>query len=332
MRKKKVPESEVVRIALLNRDSILRREAEVMNDLAKRWLELERALEAEMLRTAIELAKDAPITEAMILRNTRFQKLMYQARSEYSKFAGEFEDKITALQIENVTDGINDASKVLAAVRTEAGLAFAFDKLNVDAINMLFGFAADGSPLKSLLTKSYGEAANAIIQALATGIAKGLNPIKVAGLMADAFGIGLQRALTLARTEQLRAYRMAALDQYRSSGVVNQYKRLAKKDDKTCLGCLFADGETFNNEDDFSEHPNGRCVIIPVVNGVDAPTWETGKEWFLKLNEDRQRSILGDARFDAWKSGTPLEDMSMLKTDAVWGGSFVPTPLKILNQ
>lgn len=325
-------ESEVVRIAMLNRERILRREADVLSELALRWLKIERELEAEMLSTAIELAKDAPITEAMILRNSRFQNLMYQSRNEYSKFADEFEDKVTALQVENLTDGVNDAANVLQAARTEAGIQFAFEKLNTNAINMFFGFSADGSPLKSLLMKSYGEATNGILDALATGLAKGMNPIKVAKLMSEGFGMGLQRALTIARTEQLRAYRMGSLEQYRSSGVVSQYKRLAKKDDKTCLGCLFADGETFANEEDFAEHPNGRCVIIPVVNGVNAPTWETGKQWFEKLPEDRQRGILGDTRFNAWQSGTPLDQMSMLKTDATWGGSFVPTPLNVLNE
>lgn len=325
-------DSEVVRIAILNRENILRREAETMRKMTQRWLEVERALEAEMLKLATELEKQGLVTEAMILRNERFQHLMYSARREYAKFADDFDKQVTILQQKNLSEGLDNAVEVLNAAQFDVGVSFTFDKLNVNAINMFFGFSADGSPLRSLLMKSYGEATSGILQALVTGLAKGMNPIKVAAEMADGFGVGLQRALTIARTEQLRAYRMGSLEQYRSSGAVTQYKRLAKKDDKTCLGCLFADGETYEKEEDFAEHPNGRCVIIPVVAGADAPQWETGKQWFEKLPEDRQRNILGEARFKAWQDGTSLEQMSMLKQDATWGGSFVPTPLKQLNN
>jgi SPP1 gp7 family putative phage head morphogenesis protein len=307
----------------------LEREAEIMREMAREWLKIERALEAEMLKTAVSLSGDQLITEAMILRSTRFQDLMWQARAQYSKFSDTFDERMTELQVENLQHGIDSGSALLTASKVEFGLQFAFTKLNVNAIESMIGFAADGSPLRNLLMKSYGEAVNGILDALLTGLAKGLNPNDVAENMANGFSIGLDRALTIARTEQLRAYRMGSLEQYKQSGVVMQYKRLATKDALTCLGCLFQDGEIYSTEEEFAEHPNGRCVIIPVPVGAD-PQWETGKEWFQKLDESKQREILGDARFELWQNGTPLDAMSTLKENSTWGGAFVPTPLNQL--
>ena len=327
-----MPDSIVVTLAESQRQRILKREAEIMREMAGEWLKIERALEAEMLKTAVDLSGQTLVTEAMILRNTRFQDLMWQARAQYTKFADAFDERVTQQQQDNLKHGIDSAAALLDATKEEFGIQLAFQKLPVIAIESMIGFAADGSPLRDLLMKSYGESVSGITDALLTGLAKGLNPNDVAQMMADGFGIGLDRALTIARTEQLRAYRLGSLEQYRQSGVVMQYKRLAKKDATTCLGCLFQDGETYSTEDEFAEHPNGRCVLIPVPVGAD-PQWKTGKEWFANLGADKQRDMLGDARFELWTSGqATLDQMSTLKPDATWGGSFIPTSLNELGK
>jgi len=324
-------ESEVARVVRLQKESVLRVEAAVMRELTRRWLDVERALEAELLKTALALQEGKITSEAMILRNTRFQNLMYQARAHYSRFANDFENRVAELQGTNLELGVNDAAKALRAGMREAGLGINFEMLNVDAIDTMIGFSADGSPLRNLLMKSYGEAVNGILRELTSGLAKGLGVKDVAKNMANGFGVGLQRALLIARTEILRSYRMGTQEQYRSSGLVTQYKRLAVKDDRTCLGCLMQDGEVFENAEDFAEHPNGRCTLVAIVRGGFAPTWVSGKEWLQGLPEERQRKILGDARFEVWRSGqVTLDQMSKLKTDAVWGGSFVPTPVRDL--
>lgn len=325
-----MPDSDIAKLVLAHRNALLDREAVAMREMTRRWLQIERALEAEMLKTVTELGGETLVTEAMILRNTRFQKLLWQARAEYGKFADYVEERVSDLQEEALKKGIEDAYTVLGSSLEAAGLSITFDKLPIGAIENMIGLTADGTPLKTLLMDSYGEAVNGIIEEMLTGLAKGLNPTDIAELMANKFGVGLDRALTIARTEQARAYRTASLEQYRDSGVVMQYKRMAKKDDTTCLGCLFADGEIYDTEHEFDEHPNGRCSIIPVVRGAPEPTWQTGKEWFASLSADRQQSILGDKRFDLWQNGTPLDAMTKLVNDPTWGGSFVPTPLSDL--
>ena len=325
-------ESTVARLVRLQKEALLQQEASEMRLLTRRWLEVEKALEAEMLKTALALEQEGIVTEAMILRDRRFQNLLYRARAEYAQYADDFEARAINMQEYALSKGISDATKTLNLSLDEAGLALDFEMLNVEAINTFVGMSADGTPLRNLLMKDYGASVNGMVEALQKGLVLGLNPKKIAEEMANGFGIGLQKALLISRTEMLRAYRMATQEQYRSSEVVTQYKRLAVKDDKTCLGCLMQDGETFENAEDFSEHPNGRCVLVPVVRGGFAPQWTSGKDWLAGLSPERQRGIMGQERYELWQSGAiTLDDLSTLRENATWGGSFVPTPLKDLT-
>lgn len=327
-----MPESEVARLVRRQKEALLRQEAEELRALTRRWLEVERALEAEMLKTVIALREGGIVTEAMILRDARFQRLMFQARAEYARYADDIEEQISNVQELSLATGISDANKVLNLAIEEAGLALDFEMLNVDAINTMIGLTADGTPLRTLLMREYGAAATGMSDALTKGLALGLNPRKVAQDMADGFGIALNKAMLISRTEMMRSYRMAEQEQYRQSNVVEGYKRLAVKDDKTCLGCLMQDGEFYANEEDFAEHPNGRCTLVPVLRGGIAPDWTNGREWLASLPPERQRAILGNERFELWQSGSvTLEQFATLKENPTWGGSFVPTPLKDLN-
>lgn len=325
-----MPESEVMRLIQIQKRKLLEREADQMVAMARRWLEVEQALEAEMLKTIASLEGETMVTEAMVLRNVRFQNLMYQARNQFAKYSDYLEETMMKAQEQNLAFGISNAMLILQAGLLEAGLGITFDKLNVNAIDMMIGYAADGSPLRELLMQSYGESVNGMLNALIEGLAKGMNPTKIARAMTDGFGVGYARALTIARTEIMRSYRMGSLEQYRNSGVVTQYKRISMKDRKVCLGCLFADGQVYDTADEFSEHPNGRCLIIPWVRGAPEPTWETGAEWFERQNTDAQKEILGQARFATWQNGTPLSAMSMHVENPTWGGKYVPTPIEKL--
>jgi len=140
--------------------------------------------------------------------------------------------------------------------------------------------------------------------------------------------MGLQQAMNTARTETLRAYREASLMQYRNSGVVSGYRRMSARDDRVCPGCLFTDGMLVEDLFSFYEHNQGRCTAVPVVIGAEgASEFENGTEWFLRQDEETQRSILGAGRYEAWQEGARLEDMATLEMDPTWGGAYVPTPV-----
>ena len=327
-------DSSVVQFLRKQKSALLAKEEAAMRSMARRWLKVEQALQSEMEALAAELSKSNYVTEAMVMEHKRFTRLMYQARAEVAYYNEYAEKLMRNMQAEMSAQGIKDALQALKLIYMEAGIVMpSFDVLPVRALEMMFGYASDGSSLMALLTKAYPESVNGMMDALIKGLAFGNHPTDVGRKMAEEFGIGLNRSLTIARTETLRAYRMGSFEQYRESGVVMGYKRMAAHDVRTCPGCLFRDGEMITSLDgEFDEHPNGRCTAVPVVIGVDEPTWISGAEWFAGQSEATQREMLGDARYEAWKSGVSLTDMSKYVSDPTWGGSFIPTPVNELGQ
>lgn len=326
----------VVQVLRQHKAEILIQEESVMREMAKRWARMEASLEAQMIAVAAEIQKTMAagqmVDVALLYKYERYSKLVYQAQLEmnvYIKFAdvtiGQSQERLVGL-------GIDHAVEAIRSVYSQAGvIGVGFNILPKSALEMMIGLAGNGSPLFQYLQNIYGDSVVGLTQALIDGLAEGLDPFDIAKNMRDGFGMGLNSAINTARTETLRAYRAASLDQYRSSGVVSGWKRLAAHDDRTCAGCLFTEGEFYLNEEDFQEHNQGRCSAVPVVMGVDEPTWTSGKDWFLQQNDETQAGILGQGRFEAWKKGTGLDDMVTRKVDPVWGASFVPTPISQLT-
>lgn len=311
-------------------------EDHAMYTMATAWIRMEQALEAEMSSLASEIAvlqKAGRVADAaMIRQHERTTRLVYQAHAEMMRYITYASGEISGLQEQFAERGLLHAADAIRAAYTEAGvIGEAFDILPVGAINAMIGLAGDGSPLEQYLRTIYDTATGGMLDALVDGVAKGLNPIEIAREMRDGFGIGLQHAINTARTESLRAYRFASQEQYRASGVVLGWKRLAAHDERTCAGCLFTEGEFYPNEQAFQEHNQGRCTLVPVVMGTEEPNWMNGQAWFLMQPEDVQMSILGQGRFEAWKNGVNLDAMVTRRNDPVWGESFVPTPVEQLT-
>jgi SPP1 gp7 family putative phage head morphogenesis protein len=163
---------------------------------------------------------------------------------------------------------------------------------------------------------------------LIEGVAFGHGPRVIASNMRAGVGITLDRALSIARTETLRVYRAASQAQYKTSGVVNMYRRMSARDHRVCIACLLMDGHLFPVDEPFAEHVQGRCVPVPEVLGLPVIEWPDGKTWFLAQDVNYQREILGPGRYEAWRAGDfELDEVVSRKTDSVWGDAFIPKPL-----
>lgn len=328
-------DSQVIEQLRAYKAQLLAGENSLMEEMAARWVQAENALVSDINALVLEMTQleqsGQAVTQGQLARMERYQRLMFQVRAQSSQYVAWAGDKITAQQAQTAELGLIQATHAIKGVYYAAGaVSPAFDQLPVDAIESMIGLAGDGSPLTDYLRKMYGESANGITQALIDGLVKGVGPADVAQMMIDGFGVGLQTAMNTARTETLRAYRLSSLMQYDASGVVSGYKRLAAHDGRSCIGCLFTEGEFYESLDEFDEHNQGRCTTVPVVKGVNAPTWLSGADWFETQNEETQQSILGSGRFDAWKNGTALSDMVKRVRDPVWGGAFIPMPVNEL--
>lgn len=312
------------------------READQMGEMAKRWMQSENelgnaidalALEIDALRQAGE---DIPVSKLMNM--DRYKSLVGQTKGEYSKYSRYADGAISGKQAEWGKLGLESAVQGINASYMQSGMVVAsFDRLPVDAIERMIGMAGDGSPLKDLLAASYPDAVDGITNALINAVTMGKNPRDTARDIRDGYGVGLDRALNIARTEQLRAFRLAAMEQYRASGLVGGYKRLAAKQMNTCMACLLADGTMYDLETDFEEHPSGRCTLVPVVNGLPEVGWPTGMDWFTELSEEDQLAMMGSGAYDAWSEGLiDLVDLVTRQDNDTWGASLVVTPLSEL--
>lgn len=309
-------------------------EASLMQDMGTRWLQIEQRLESDISALANEMARlraeGKTITPTMVYRSERYKILQSQIQSEVMKYNKDYAVAyISASQDRYATLGLNAAQDALTSMYPSP-LSAQFNRINVDAVNDMIGFAGDGSPLYKLLKEDYPVTMDGIVDALIDGVARGQNPTQTARDMVEAMGGGLDRALTIARTETLRVYRTASVEQYRQSGVTSGFKRLVARDE-ACLACLVLDGEVYELEAEFDDHPNGRCTVVPIIEGMPEPEWQTGQEWFAEQSEERQREIMGDTRFELWKSGIPLSDFATKTHSDVWGDTPAIVPVRDLK-
>lgn len=319
-----MPEPDVVRVVRAFKRDLLGREAGQIAEMTRRWRDIERLLEEAIQALAQEMrdiaAAGEAVTQGMLLRQERYRRLLVQVQREVERYTAYAERLVTAGQREMAGLALDGAH---AAIRA-SGVRGAFDRLPVSAVQNMVGLAGDGSPLFGVLQRRAltPDAVEGLTQALIRGTALGWNPRKTALAMKNGLADGLQKALVIARTEQLRVYRHATTEAYRASGVVRGFQRLAAKDARTCMACLLSDGEVFGLESELDDHPGGRCVAVPIIIGGPEMTWQTGAEWFVGLPAEKQRAMMGARHYDAWKGGS--FDLAALRRTVhsdVWGDS-----------
>ncbi|MBX3012348.1 MAG: hypothetical protein KF832_12610 [Caldilineaceae bacterium] len=314
---------------------LLHQEVSQMRSMAQRWLQVEAALQDQVELFARRVADDQLTTSQLQSRRfqlDRYASLLRQVQRELETYTNYAEPLITRQQQRFAQVGINSAAQAIRAVGADAGVRLAFDILPIEAVQNMVGLAGDGSPLRNLLEGSYGAAADGMLQELIRATALGKNPQETARRMVrNGLSQSLNRMLTTARTEQLRVFRESSRQQYQASGVVEGFMRLATRDSRTCMGCLMADGETYQVAESLREHPQGRCTTVPLVTGIQPPGWQRGPDWFLQQSPDTQRKMLGNGRYAAWQAGKfDLDQLATVRRDSAWGDSVQPTPLRDL--
>lgn len=212
-----------------------------------------------------------PISPAWFYQQDRAETLQAQIEAELRRFAAYAEESTTALQRQAVTAAGGHAAGLvdLAAGVRPAGLEVPFDVLPTAALHDLVGFAADGSPLRDVFGEIAG-VAERVTDTLGASLAAGLGPRETARLLRRQFGVGLARALTISRTETLRAYREAMHRNYEANDdVVEGWVWHATLTPRTCAACVVGDtivsGPAIQKV--FSRHYTGNVIIIETAGG-----------------------------------------------------------------
>lgn len=343
------PTPAIIEAANRFRAQVLARERQAATALVYYYGQAYRRLQTDINNLQATVAEmregDEAIPESRIWEMERLHLLQKQLDAEMGRFYAFADGTIQAGKREAVAAGERDGpALVQLSFPPDAGLDIQFGRMNAQAVETLVGFTRDGSPLKDLIVKRVGPSADGMITELVTGLARGLNPREVARNVRGKYGMGLSNALRISRTEHLRAYRESSRQSYIRSGVVTGYERLAAHNARTCLACLVLDGKRYKLEEEFDDHVQGRCAIVPITKSyremgidVDEPDFsrEKGLDWFNRQEEGVQREIftrsIAKSAFDAWKDGKfELEDVPRLVENATWGNSWVPKSLKDL--
>jgi hypothetical protein len=252
-----MPEPRVVSAVREFKAALLAHEQGQMAEMTRCWLQVEKTLERqiaalneEIFKTATDLG-NVP-SRAQILRMERYQTLLAQVKHEVGKYEDWAEGQIMQTQADMITQGIDQAMYSIL----ETGIRRSFNRINESALENIVGLCADGSPLFDVLKARalWPDAVGGLTDALVNGVALGQNPRVVAAHMKDGLAQGLNKALQISRSEMLRAYRSAGQAEYKASGVVERYRRLAAHSVRTCAGCLASDGEEYDNNVNFESH------------------------------------------------------------------------------
>ena len=332
------PISNVERVMDEYRTRILLKDADQMVIMSQRWLEVENAIMGRitaLTQQAADLTRQGiTLSRNRLYRMEHYQALLAQAKAEVDRYAEWSGKTIAANQEQLVTMGIDSAVNTIRASYQDAGQVTAyFGVLPTKAVNVMVGYAGNGTPLAKLLVQDYPQTAVQLTEPLVNGMAMGLNPRVVARNMADAMAGNLDRALTIARTEQLRAFREASRQQMINSGVVTGYTRRCALSARTCEACLALDGTESDTDELMETHPNCRCVAVPIVADLPRIEMQSGEDWFKAQDETTQRDILGPGKFDAWKAGQfEFSQLASTHVDPEWGPTVSATPLSELIQ
>lgn len=211
-----------------------------------------------------------------------------------------------------------------------AALGVAWNVPDPEAVARLVQYTSSDAWTAAL--EKYQEGTGKVAQnALTRAFIEGKGPIAAAReLRAAVTGLPVAYAEQMARTLQLTSLRDSAVAHRVANSHIIEYQiRIASLDDRCCASCVALHGTELPLDARIDDHHRGRCTSVTKVRGMAAPAVESGPDWFARQSEDRQRAMMGGARFEAWKAGAiQWGDMSRVYDDPVFGRMVGEASLK----
>lgn len=338
-----MPEGEIYDAIERFRRDLLSRERAAAREIVRVYGEAWKRIKAELERLHTEYegmkARGEKPGPDWIYQYNRARAFRNQIERELLEFVKYAEAKMLEEQRAAIEAAQAQAERLtrLALGNPPPGLVVPWNQINHSAVQTMLGMTQVDSPLHTLLLSISREGAQAAEDALVQGMLLGKNPREVAREMRRALGTTLSRALTIARTETLRAHREATRASYQAnSDIVQGWVWHSAADERTCAACWAMHGTEHRLDEILDDHPNGRCAMMPKPKtwaeigqavGVDLsdlpdtrPQITPGVALFQKLPMEKQVKILGPAKWAAWKDGQfALPDIVGRARSNVWG-------------
>jgi len=117
---------------------------------------------------------------------------------------------------------------------------------------------------------------------------------------------------------------------------LNRWMWVAQLDHRTCISCVSLHGSIHDPSEELYDHPNGRCMAVPLAGGppvslevggvavpgtvILTPSTTSGIDWFTNQPKETQIGIMGPKAYDAWKGGqVRIEDLSVAHDHPLYG-------------
>lgn len=263
------------------RSALLAQERAAASEMVRAYGASWRRVRGELdgVQAAIRAAQEAGADPtALFHQQRRWQSLERQIEAELRQFAALAGDLTEAGQLQAVRSAIANSAALIELAEQVAGLPLVLDRLPYEAVQEFVGFASNGSPLRTLFDSLGTEVSTGVRDALSSAIATGMNPRETARLIRNAYSVGLRRALVIARTEQVRAYREATHQTYlRNADVLEGWIWLSAANRRTCAACWAMHGTFHKLTERLDGHP--QCVVGGTI--ISSPqVLATSKRWF----------------------------------------------------
>ncbi|CAI9417328.1 phage minor head protein [Nocardioides sp. T2.26MG-1] len=288
------------------------------------------------------------ITRAQLLRSERLRKALTVIADRLDTLAADAGVLIIG-DLRTVIDqaGGAQASVIDSQLPPRSGLLDGLDTWSRVDERQIAAIVARSTKRITARTRPLSRTAyTAVRRELLRGVAAGSSPrvtarrivarVDAAG---ERFNGGLNRALTIARTETLDAHREGArIARTQHADVLTGWRWVTHLDTNTCPACVGMAGTIHPVEEPGPlGHPNCRCTAVPVPKpwrdlGFTDITEPAGiypdpQLWFDRLTVEEQRGILGPARLEAYQMGDfPMSAWAVRRSNPGWRDSYQPAP------
>lgn len=247
-----------------HRAALLARDQAIANQISANyqaiWLRIYGRL--DQLTRQIGAAQDAgdPVKVSWLYQQNRMAALLSDVQRDISAFAGDTRSIVQTQMLHAAEAGAIDA---LTFLHDALSIHTTFNRLPSDAIRQaVFNMETDAH-LAKLFGSFDAQAVDATKKALIAGVALGDHPRIIAKSVQQALKIPLNRAIVISRTEGVKAYRDAAISNYRANADVVQGWTWSAAIG-ACPICEDLDGSHHSlDEDMIAPHPQCRCSPIP---------------------------------------------------------------------
>lgn len=205
-------------------------------------------------------------------------------------------------------------------------LSFDTPAPRVPRLSSLLSQAAD--KLRGIFGCMGTEVAQHVSDVLILGLSLGQKPRDIATQITQKLDEPRWRSLTIAATELFKAYNSTLMEHYQvNAHLITGWVWMCKLSPRSCACCVALHGSVHSLSEVLHDHPNGECMPIPYVHGMELP--QSGIDWFDEQDEALQREILGtEVAYGLFKSGVPLSTFVGMDHDVTWGTSVYQRSVK----